>query len=256
MLKYKNRFFQILLLGIFVLIVAYACAPKKNKKFVIARDDTWYPVDLHGKERNLLGFTNELIQDIAKTQDLQIDLILVTGNNNLQQGLDNRSYDGMLSSLRPTARTQSEYYFSEPFFLLGPVLVVNAESAIHSLKEMEGKSLGIISGSSVIFNVEEYPTILITSYDSAAAALYSLERGNVDGIILDGLSAHSYTSGLYARTIKIASKPLTNDGFRLVTLKKSSEKTLVDQFNQGLNEMISNGTYDLLIKKWELFNTL
>ena len=56
-------------------------------------------------------------------------------------------------------------YFHNPYYLLGPVLVVSASSHITSLKDLNGKNIGIISGSEQISSLSKNPSINFTFYD-------------------------------------------------------------------------------------------
>lgn len=222
----------------------------RKKLYRIARDATWYPLDLLGKERNMLAFSNELLLAIAKNESLKIEL-LSNSSENLFSGLDNELYDAILSPMLPNQYNNQYYWFSKPFYLLGPVLVVKESLNVNSLQEMEGKAIGVSSGSSLVYN--RYPKILITSYDNILTALNDVERNVIDGVILSGLTAYAYTTGLYSGRLKVASAPLTNEGLRLIARKDEESKYLIDKFNEGFEKVKNDGTYDALITKWGLY---
>lgn len=221
-----------------------------GKLYKIARDSSWYPLDLLGKERSLLAFSNELIVAIAKDQSIKVEL-LSSGSENLFSGLDNKLYDAVLSSLSPTPYNHEFYLFSKPFYPLGPVLVVRSSSTVTNLNEMIGKSIGIPYGSTLIY--KEYPAIFITSYDNILNALNDLERNVIDGVILNRLTAYAYTIGLYTGRLKVATMPLTDEGIRLISRNDKESGFLIKKFNEGLQKAQENGTYNELLKRWGLF---
>lgn len=224
----------------------------KPPVYRIARDKTWYPIQLYDKERNLMAFTDEMLVAISKLEKIQMELFLV-GPDNLFMGLDNEQYDGVLSSLQPNSHNRDQYLFSDPFYKLGPVLIVHEGSTAKSLGDMENKIIGIRTGSSVVFNIEQYPEIIIRSYESPLLGLMDLDKNVIDGVILDALTAYIYTSGLFAKRLKIVGTPLTDIGLRLLT--RHSSPDLIKHFNSGLKQLKVDGTYDQLINKWGLFNT-
>lgn len=248
--------FLLLLILATLLLVMRSCDSSDNfwrkKLYRIARDTTWYPLDLLGKERNMLAFSNELLLAIAKGESLKIEL-LSTNSENLFSGLDNEFYDAILSPTGPNQRNYESYLFSKPLYLLGPVLVVKKGTDITSLKDLTGKTIGVPSGSSLVYN--RYPSIFITSYDNMLTALNDVEKNVIDGVILNGLTAYSYTSssGLYAGRLIVASPPLTDEGIRLISRNDEESKYLIDQFNEGLEKAKADGTYEDLITKWGLY---
>ncbi len=223
--------------------------------FVIARDPTGYPFELQGKEKNMLAFTNELFNGIAKKMHISLVLVAVR-NDELFRGLDNESYDAVISDLRPNSINMGRYEFSDPIFLTGPVLVVPDDSTIKDIEEMEGRIVGIKSGSFAVYRIPQYPAVLFTTYGNMRVAIDDLIADKIDGVILEALPAYIFAEGYYTGQIKVVGHPLTDEGARLVSLKDPHSVKLISLFNEGLKQMIENGTYEELIKKWGLFDTL
>jgi polar amino acid transport system substrate-binding protein len=184
--------------------------------YKIGRDSTWYPLDLRGKEQAMVGFSNDLIKAIAAEQGFKA-VVFEVGPYALFDGLDIGNYEAVLSSLTPNPINLKRYGFSDPFYLVGPVLVVNEDSNISSLKGMTGKIMGIESGALQVFNIPEPPDIVIIPYDTAAVALENLDQKVIDGVLVDALRAYVWTDGFYAGRLKVVTAPLTYIGFSLVT---------------------------------------
>lgn len=227
----------------------------KSPQFSIARDSSWYQVNLMGKDKNMTAFSDDLLVTIAKENRFRVKVI---GNSPeaLLSGIINREYDGILSSINPTPINQNSLIFSEPYFLLGPVLVVRFDSNFNSLEDMNGKMIGIESGSSQISVIQKYPSILLTPYKTLLDALSALDDDRIDAVIVDALPAYIYTRTFYPNRLKVATKPLNQDGLRLIMAKNSANEKFVELFNERLKEMEESDTYDFLIKKWGLVNTI
>lgn len=253
---YKSKSFiftLILFLGLIIGIFR-ACnhIANTNPLYRIARDGSWSQLLPSEKGVNLLAFSNDLLFNIAKKVNLEFELILINPSN-LFPGLDHEQYDGILSSFIAQPSSKEWYIFSDPIYLSGPVLIVQSSENIHSLAEMKGKIIGILTGSSTVFNVEKNPDILITSFDTPLQALSALEKNTIDGVILPLIQAFIYTSGLYEGKLKIVTEPLTNDGVRIIALKNARGSHFIELFNKGLKEVKEDGTFDELLKKWGLF---
>ena len=222
--------------------------------YYIGRDGTWYPLDLRGKEKNMVGFANDLLQEIADFEGFRVQIFEV-GRHALFDGLNTDSYDAVLSSLDPNVINRRSYEFSDLFYSLGPVIVVPADSTVSSLQDLEGKILGIESGALQIYNIAEPPNVVIIPYDTAATALEKLDGNLLDAVVIDALRAHVSTDGFYRGRLKVATSPLTDRGLRLVTKKTPDKVLFVSKFNDGLRKVKESGTYDALMEKWGLIQT-
>lgn len=245
-----NLIIVLLLILLGVGACSYFFMKKAPSQFYhIGCDRTWYPAQLDGKEQALFAFSEDLLQEIADAEDIQIKLIL-TGPDHLIVGLDNQEFDGILTSMPPTAATRDRYLFSKPFYAFGLVLIVPSTSTISSFKQMEGKVLGTYTGENFNTSINQYPSLLVRPYTNILKLLDDVENNVIDGAILNALQAYSYISGLHASNLKIVTDPLTNKGLRLVT--RLDGKELIDLFNKGLDEMIKKKSFQSLLDKWNI----
>lgn len=269
--KFRHRLFRYLskrnivvaiILGVLLTWgLIHSCSQEEFKRkrfYTIGRDNTWYPFHLGSKERNLIGFTNDLMFAIGKESKLNWTWI-ETNPSTLEEGLDYERYDAIISTMRPNFMNVDQYIFSDLFFQLGLVLVVPQNSTASSLKDLQGKTIGISYSSYSIFkNIREggphlYDIQLIT-YDKINQAVESLEKGQLDGIITHVISAYALTRSLNQENLKVVTAPLTDEGLRLVGLRNEESKILIKDFDQALKKIKENGKYSQLITKWDLID--
>lgn len=221
-----------------------------QKEYTIAIDPSWYPLNLMGREKQLHGFTIDLLQEIAAYK--KITIFKVRENwDNLIPHLQQEKYDAILSSLQPYLFYEKQYDFSSPFLLIGPVLVVPENSSLTSLDKCAGKEIAILDGSKDALILEKYPQIIIRNYYTLAEIFRDILSGALDGALVDTLVAQAYCQDLYRGQLKIATAPLTNAGLRLITLHKMNSP-LPALFDEGLQELQKSGKYEELLKKWSL----
>lgn len=235
----------------------YSCSGEglpKGKVYSVTRDPTWYPSNLMGKEKNMTAFSDDLLMTIARTEGIRFHI-----NNSspdaLLPGLLNQEYEMILTQIPPTLKLQETVVFSNPYFLLGPVLVTQIDSPITSIEEMNGKTIGIEAGSLLFFESQKYPSIIVTTYNNIFQALGALDADKIDGVLMGAFPAHIYTKTFYPTRLRVATSPLTQDGLRLAALKKGTNEKLIKEFNDDLEKMHEDGSYDEMIKKWGLVNT-
>jgi polar amino acid transport system substrate-binding protein len=220
-----------------------------SKVFVIARDQNWYPLNLMGKEKAILAFSNEILLAIAKKEGLKLELVTVSADS-LFANLEKGKYDAILSALTPSDFNKNSFAFSDPFLFIGPVLVVPANSTITSLSQLNKKIIGVRRGAHIVFDISEYD-ILFTPYDNMNTAFSDLEKGRLAGIIMPALQAQHFILSKGGKA-KVVSTPLTNEGLRIVAKPGTHSDILIEKYNHGLKELKEEGTYDKLLHKWGL----
>lgn len=233
-----------------LLAILLASCETKGKTYRIGIDPSYYPAPLGGKEANVYAFSKELLRAISHEEGLFFETVAMTWDN-LIYGLKNDQYDAMLSSITPRANLQNVYTFSEPFLHIGPVLVVKKEVKASSVKHLKGKVISVESINQEALLIEKYPGVNVHYYYLIPDAFEEVVADQIDGILIDYLQATSYIRNLYREKVKIATPPLNDLGLRLIELH-GGDKELVKAFNRGLDKLRDNGTYEKLLKKWDL----
>ena len=231
--------------------ITFGCGGGSQKTtYQVGVDPSWYPLLLDGKERNMTGFSTELLQEIGKKEDVAFSKVSVSWDV-LMEGLQKGQYVGILFSMQPYNFNQQTYDFSDLYLKTGPVLVVSTSFDYTSLDNLSGKEIAVMPDSGGTSILEKHPGILIRNYDSIAKALNDVSLGEIDGAIVDRLMAESYCQDLYQGKLKIVTAPLNDAGLRLITLHNKAPE-LIEAFNDGLEKLKSSKEYDDLLKKWSL----
>jgi len=240
-----------LLLLLFFSLFLGGCGKKGKADYRIAVDSTWYPIDFMGKSVNVLLFSDEILKEIAIMKKIKFEKIGANWDT-LFDGLYEKKYEAVLSSMRPFLFNKSRFDFSMPYLLIGPVLVVRSGSNIKSLKECSGKEIAVDPNGSGLNEVQKHPEIIIRNYTSIAEGLQAIANGAVDGALIPIIPAISFITDIYHGKLKIVTPPLTDEGLRLLTLHGKNEK-LIKIFDSGLEKLKSSGRYNQIAKKWGLF---
>lgn len=252
--KKSVKIFSILFTLALLFFGVRACSAFLNPEtpvYTIAKDPNWYPLQLYNKENNVTAFSNDLIFAIATDLGLKIHLTTAS-QQNLFESLHDGNVDGVLSSITPDLIAKGSYLFSDPYYTFGSVIVVRSDSGITSLKDLQNKIIAVNRGSSVLFHLQVASSIIITPYDSPTYILNELMLNRIDAVIMDQFTAYAFLSEFFRNKLKVASLPITNEGLRLVTLKNKKGEELIKEFNEGLRLLKENGTYESLLKKWDL----
>jgi polar amino acid transport system substrate-binding protein len=245
-----------LIIGVFCFLLLIGLgfrtfSSKESKRFVVARDPSWYPFEVLGREKNILALSDQITREFALKNDLQL-VFMSLGPNNLELALIRGDCEAILSSLPVTPLRSKVLSFSDPYFYVGPMLIVPRTSKVESLEDMQDKTIGVLMGDLLPYNVGIYPTVVIEMFDSKIKALDALFRGDVDGVVMDALPAYFYSAGVYKETFKVVGEPLTNYALRLITSQKNED--LIEKFNLSLKNLKDSGRYQELLERWGLYN--
>lgn len=234
-----------------LLFALFGCGSSSSKGCRVGVDASWYPLTLGERDNAITAFSTELLSEIGKIE--KIPFVKVTVNwDVLMEGLQKDQYQAILTSMPPYIFNQKLFDYSDLYLPLGPVLVVNKQSNIDALSQLEGKEIGVVSGdTNSTLILEKSQGVLIRYYDTIPSALNAVSTGTIDGAMVDVLSATAYCRDLYQDTLKIATPPLNEEGLRLVT-KHNANPKLIKSFNEGLERLKKNGAYAELMDKWGL----
>ena len=229
----------------------FSCSGSKaDFDYTIALDPTWYALEAPGREADLTAFTTELILEIGKLEKVKIGIYQRSWSN-LLYALQEAECDAICSTMQPYLFYEKLYNFSNLYLMTGPVLVTLAKAPTKALDKLGGDIIGIQRDSNGAIILEKYPRIIQRTYESIQQALIDTTKGEIDGAIVDILSAEAFTQDLFQDQLKIATPPLTQEGVRILAMKNHKPE-LIKIFDRGLARLQSNGKYAELAKKWRL----
>jgi ABC-type transport system substrate-binding protein/ABC-type amino acid transport substrate-binding protein len=221
------------------------------KKFVIASDAAFPPMEFVDENKNIVGFDVDLITAIAKDQGFEFE-IKNTAWDGIFAGLEGGEYDGILSAVTITDERKEQYDFSEPYINAGQSVVVRAdETAITDHTSLSGKTVGAQIGTTGAFAVQDIDGATLKEYDTIDLALLDLLNKNIDAVVVDTPVAADYAlaSEQFAGKLMIVGEPFTEEYYGL-TVKKGDPSGLLPLFNAGLANVKASGAYDEIYATW------
>ncbi len=228
----------------FLLVIALffgSCSHNTPKEKVrLGMDTTWYPLNFGEYNPYVNGFIDDLLQEIAKEKKIEFEKVPITSN-----------YDAALSSLPPYTFNQAKYDFSQNFLRIGPVLILPANVKTKKLRDMEGDTVGILSGNEITQVLQKYPDIVVKNYPTTTALLDAVVSQEIQGALLGRIEAVAFTTGVYHGKLKIASLPLNDAGLHFIA-QKGKHEHLIHSIDQNITELKKKKFYKELLEKWKL----
>jgi len=244
----------VVLLTLFYLFRTHNQSSTTAQNYLIGIDQKWRDIEIFGKEKNFNAFSHDLLLAIAKEEKISFRLMNIQPEE-LQKALINQQLQGILTGLPPSVIQQRTYEFSNNAYPLGPVLTVPSNTKLSGWDEMSRKIVGVYAFSPIVLKLQKNYGIQIRLYDDVKRALADLDSEKIDGVIYPVLPSLTYTKTFYNNKLKVVTDPLNNEGVHLVALNDEQGKKLVGFFNEGLEKIKKNGTYQQLLERWNLTNT-
>jgi polar amino acid transport system substrate-binding protein len=160
-------------------------------------------------------------------------------------------YDMLADGVTFTMERSYIVDFSIPYVIIGQVLLVRPDDT-HALDDfIATDSLRVgtqIGTTNEIVAKKTFPAKQIQSFEDFGAAVLALISGDIDGVVIDNVSASGYIRE-NAGKIKIGSQ-ITSDEMLAFVFPPGSD--LVAPINAAMRAMHDDGTLEQINKKWGL----
>lgn len=160
-------------------------------------------------------------------------------------------YDMLADGVTVTITREQTIDFSEPYVTIGQVLLtkVDETATVDEIKADPKRLVATqIGTTNEIIAKKNFPAERVKSFEDFSAAVQALISGDVDGVVIDNVSASGFMVANPGK-LKINGQ-LTSDEQLAFAFPPKSD--LVDPINQALESMKKDGTLDTLNKKWGL----
>ena len=208
--------------------------------------DIPYPPFEQGKPGNYTGFDIELMEAIAekigRTAEFQ-DTSFETIFRDVAQG----KFEAVISAATITPEREKAVAFSDPYYLSEQAILVPEGSEIESLEDLSGKTVGAQQGTTGLeLAKSESDASEVRPYPEGPDAVTALKSGAIEAVIIDAPVAQNAVEK--AGGVEIAEKVPTEEKYGIALAKDNTG--LLEEINEGLREVIDDGTYTTIYEKW------
>lgn len=208
--------------------------------------DIPYPPFEQGKSGEYTGFDVELMEAIAekmgRTAEFQ-DTSFETIFRDVGQG----KFEAVASAATITPEREKEVAFSDPYYLSEQAILVKEGSEITGLADLAGKTVGAQQGTTGLeLGKEKAEAGELRPYPEGPDAINALKAGTIEAVIIDAPVAQNAVEE--EGGVEIAEKVPTEEEYGIAVAKDNTQ--LLGEINKGLKEVISDGTYTTIFKKW------
>ncbi len=235
-----------------ILAWGFAQADLGGRTVIVGSDTTYPPFETVDDQGNIVGFDVDVVNAICERINCVAEfktyawdgIVAAIGTGTFAD------FDMVASGVSITAERARTAAFSDPYLIVSQAITVRVENEDYTLESFttDGSSLRLgaqLGTTNAELGAELVGDRLVT-YDDFASAVLALLQGDLDGVIIDGVTADAFVSQ-YAGELVVEITGL-DDGPLGFVFEQGDE--LLDAFNEGLAALKADGTLDELIAKW------
>ncbi|MGM8211473.1 transporter substrate-binding domain-containing protein [Virgibacillus sp. W0430] len=210
-------------------------------------EGTYRPFNFLNDENEYTGFDVDIANEIAERMGVKAEFI-ATSWDSLIGGVKADKFDVIIAQMTVTEERKQSVDFTDPYVVTGSVLITREDTeGINKLEDISGKKVGTGTGTTFAEVAESVEGANVTLYKTVNEYLQDLLNERLDVIINDQLLM-SYNIKEEKIPVKIVSDVLNEDEIAMAV--KKGNGGLIKKLNEELNNIIEDGTYEEIYRKW------
>ncbi|HTR45068.1 MAG TPA: ABC transporter substrate-binding protein/permease [Thermodesulfovibrionales bacterium] len=198
----------------------------------------------------LVGFEVDIAEAIARELGVRARQSQNAWDS-LIPALTRGDFDIVMNGIEITPQRKAEVLFSHPYYVYTEQLVVRKdETAIVDTKDLKGKRVGTLSGTTAQGILEAIGGVEVKVYSGQVEPYEDLALGRLDAVLLDLPIAAYY--GKPNPKLRYAGAP-TGEGFYGIAMRKGDEE-LKKRIDGILEKLLRTGELRRIYEKWNIWN--
>ncbi len=235
-----------LLLAVAMLCCFAGCGAKEDKTLVMGTNAAFPPYEYVDDDGNIVGIDAEIAAAIAEKLGMELEIKDMEFDS-LITACAGGSIDVVLAGMTVTDERKESVNFSDSYATGIQVIIVKEDSAIATADDLEGKIIGVQSGTTGdIYCTDDYGQDNVKQYANGALAVEALKNDQVDCVIIDNEPAKAYVAA--NEGLKILETEYVTEDYAIAVAKENTE--LLENINKAMAELKEDGTIDKIVNKY------
>jgi polar amino acid transport system substrate-binding protein len=205
----------------------------------------WEFQDASGKN---VGFEIDLVEEVGKRNNMKVEIVNIPFQG-LFAAVQSGQIDAAVSSITITKKRLESVSFAQPYYDSDQSLTVTKASGIKNLAGMDGKTVGVDTGSTgdmwATQNQGSTKIKEIRRYEGLNPAMLDLAAGRIDGYISDIPALLYYVKD--KPQFAVVERIKTTEQYSVMTAKNSP---ILAKINDTITAMKKDGSLAAIHKKW------
>ncbi len=246
--------FLALILAILMVCSLAACgapndvtADEAKNELVMGTNAAFPPYEYYDEDgETIIGIDAEIASAVAEKlgmtltiKDMEFDSLLTA----VQSG----AVDIVFAGLTVSEERKQSVDFSITYATGVQVVIVPNDSAIASVDDLAGKTIGVQAGTTGdIYCTDEFGQDSVKQFQNGALAVAALQNGQVDCVVIDNEPAKSFVAANDG--LKILETEYAVEDYAAAISKENTE--LTEKVNAAMEELKADGTIDAILAKY------
>lgn len=207
---------------------------------------TFPPYEFVGDDGNVQGIDADIAAAIADKLGMKLEITDMEFDS-LIPALQSDTIDVALAGMTVTPDRQENVDFSDSYAKGVQVIIVKDGSDIASPDDLEGKSIGVQTGTTGdIYCTDDYGQENVKQFNNGPLAVAALVNGQIDCVVIDQEPAKNYVAANSG--LKILDTAYADEDYAIAIKKGNTE--LLDKVNGALKELKDDGTLQSIVDKY------
>ncbi|MBR3848844.1 MAG: basic amino acid ABC transporter substrate-binding protein [Oscillospiraceae bacterium] len=228
-----------------------ACNAPAEETLTMGTNAAFPPYEFMDDAGNVVGIDAEIAAAVAEKLGMKLE-IKDMAFDSLITAVSTGSVDIVLAGMTVTEERLESVNFSDSYATGIQVVIVKEDSAIASIDDLEGKKIGVQTGTTGDIYCSDAPENggygedAVARYDNGALAVAALQNGQVDCVVIDNEPAKAFVEA--NEGLKILETEFAVEDYAAAIAKENTE--LLDKVNAALAELKAEGKLDEIIGKY------
>lgn len=221
----------------------------EGRVLVIGSDTTYPPFETVNQAGEIVGFDVDVMNAVCERINC-VAQFQTTAWDGIFPALAGGEFDMVASGVTITEERDQIVDFTVPYFEVDQAVAVRVADEDLTLADFEagGYSLGAQTGTTNAITAE---TLVgrgsVRLYDTFATAVQALLTGDVDGVVIDDVSADAFAAQYAGQLVVTIREVESGDTLGFVVQEGDP---LADDLSAGIELIRADGTLDALVQQW------
>lgn len=203
------------------------------------------PYEYYDKNE-IVGIDVEISKAVAEYLGYEIKISDMDFSN-IIASIESGKIDAGVSGMTVTKERLESVNFSNSYAKSVQLVVINEDSDIKAIDDLEGKKIGTQLGSTGdIFSKDDFGEENVSSFNKFADAILALNSGNIDAVMMDEQTALSFLEA--NDSLKALDTAYADEDYAIALPKDNEE--LLTEINMALKALDEDGTLQEIIDKY------
>ncbi|EFL88667.1 transporter substrate-binding domain-containing protein [Ahrensia sp. R2A130] len=202
------------------------------------------------------GFEIEVGEALCKAMNEECVWVPIAWDG-IIPALTSNKIDAIVASMSITEERMKTIDFSNKYYNTPAALIAPKASEIKSLDDLKGKTVGVqVSTTHANFAEAKIPGATVKTYQDFNEHNQDLFAGRVDAIVADSLALEPFLKSKEGEgmEVKLTLKDEAIFGLGVGAGVRKADTELKDKFNKAIAQILEDGTYDEIAKKYFAFD--